>query len=76
MVGVVCIYSRQRVVIEFLTTGCSSLLEIHRCLRDVYGEDAIAVSSDAGAVVLRVVERTLLTGPVVANQLWQQLQGL
>jgi hypothetical protein len=69
------IHPRQRVVIEFLTTGGSSLLEIHRCVRGVCGEDAIAVSSDAGAIILRVVERTLLTGPAAADQLWQQLLG-
>jgi len=38
-------YSRQRVVIEILTAGGSSPVEIHRCLRSVCGAEAIVVSS-------------------------------
>jgi hypothetical protein len=44
MVNVVDICIGQRVVIEFLTAEGSSPIEIHRCLRSVYGEDAIDVS--------------------------------
>jgi hypothetical protein len=39
------IRTRQRVAIEFLGTESSSLKDIHRRLRSVYGEDAIDISS-------------------------------
>jgi hypothetical protein len=37
--------SRQRVVIELLTTGGSNPREIHRCLRSIYDDETIDVSS-------------------------------
>jgi hypothetical protein len=64
-------FTRQRVVVEFRTVECSSPIQIHRCLRSMYGEDAIDVSSDAGSVILRLVKRTLVTGPAAADQPWQ-----
>jgi hypothetical protein len=39
------IYSWRRVVIELLTAGDSSPVEIRRCLRSVYGAETIDVSS-------------------------------
>ena len=38
-------YSRQRVVIELLTAGGSSPVEIHRCLRSACDAEAIVVNS-------------------------------
>lgn len=50
-------------VIEFITAEGSSPTEIYRLLRSVYGDDTVAVQLDAGSVVLRLVERTSVTGP-------------
>jgi hypothetical protein len=45
MADAVDIRTRQRVVIKSLTAGSSSPIEIHRCLRRMYGEEKIDVSS-------------------------------
>ena len=55
-------------VIELFTAEGSSLVEIYRYLRSVYGEDAVDVSLDGGSVVLRAVERTLKMGLAEADQ--------
>lgn len=68
MVDVVDIYTRHRVVTEFLTADGSSLTEIQRCLRSTCGDDAIDVSSDTEPIVLRAVKMTLVTGPAAANE--------
>jgi hypothetical protein len=39
------ICTRQRMAIEFLGTESSRLIDIHRRLKSVYGEDAIDISS-------------------------------
>jgi hypothetical protein len=39
------ILTRQSMAIEFLYTESSSLIDIHRRLRSVYGEDAIVINS-------------------------------
>jgi len=66
------VHSRQRVVIEFLTAAGSSPIVIHRLLRSMYGEDAIDVSSVRCWVrCFESREKTLVTGPAVANQPWQ-----
>lgn len=63
------IHARKKVVIELLTVEGSSLIEIHhRCLRSVYAEVAIYVNLNAGSVILRAVERSLVTGPARADQ--------
>jgi len=50
--AVVDVHTRQRVVTEFLTAEGSSLIEIHRCLKNMYGEDATDVHSfNAGLVI-------------------------
>jgi hypothetical protein len=63
------------VLIEFLIVEGSGLIEIHCCLRNVCGEDAIDISSDTGSVFLRVVERISVTGHVVADQPQKWLLG-
>ena len=45
-VDVVC--RGQRMLIDFHTVEGSSLIEIHRCWRNMYCEDVIDVNSDAG----------------------------
>ena len=56
-------------VTEYLTAEVSSSTGIHRRLRNVYGEDAIDVTTVRRWVhVLKVVKRTLVTGPTAANQ--------
>lgn len=59
-----------RVGTEFIAED-SSPIEIHRRLRNVYGVDAIDARSYARSVVIRVVKRTLVTGPAAADQPWQ-----
>ena len=45
MVRAVVVCARQRVEIEFLTAEGSSPVEIHRCLRSMFGEVAIDCAS-------------------------------
>jgi hypothetical protein len=68
MAHVVDLCTRQRVEIEFFTAEGCSPIEIHRCLRSMFGEDAIDCASDAGSVTLRAVTRTLLTGAGVLRE--------
>jgi hypothetical protein len=42
--NVLDIHAKQRVLSELFTVEDSSLIEVHICLRSVYGEDAIDVS--------------------------------
>ena len=50
------------------------MIEIHRCLRSVCGEDAIDVSSVRCWIHhFRVVERKLVTGPAAVDQPQQHL---
>ena len=50
--AVVDVHTGQRVVTEFLTVEGSSLIEIYRCLKSMYGEDAMDVRSfNAGPVI-------------------------
>jgi hypothetical protein len=49
---VVDVCTKRRVANEFLNAEGSSLIQIYRRRRSVYGEDAIHVSSDAGSVIL------------------------
>jgi hypothetical protein len=44
MADVVDVCTRQRVAIEFFNAEGSSVIEIHRNLRSVHGEDAIDIS--------------------------------
>ena len=46
------IHTRQRMAIEFLGTESSSLIDIHRRLRSLYGEDAIDICSVRRRVLL------------------------
>lgn len=63
------IHTKQKVVTELLTVEGSSLIEIHhRNLRSVYVEVAIYVNLNAGSVILKAVERSLVTGPARADQ--------
>jgi hypothetical protein len=69
MVDIVEIHTRQKVVIELLTVEGSSLIEFHhRCQRSVCAEVAIFVNLNSGSVILRAVERSLMTGPARADQ--------
>jgi len=45
MSQVVDIRTGRRVIIEFLPEEGSSLIEIHTCLRCVYDEDVVCISS-------------------------------
>jgi hypothetical protein len=45
MAVVLDVLIRQRVVTEFLTAEGPRLPEIHQCLRSMYGDDAVDVSS-------------------------------
>jgi hypothetical protein len=45
MTDAVHIHTRQRVVTEFHSEEGSRSIQIHRCLKSVYGEDATDVSS-------------------------------
>jgi len=56
-------------MIEFNTAEGSSPIEIYKCMRIVYGEDTIAVGSDAGSVGLRGAKSTLVIGRATADQL-------
>lgn len=63
------IHSRQKVIIELLIVEGSSLIEFHhRHLRSVSAEVAIYVNLNAGSVILRAVERSLVTGPASTDQ--------
>jgi hypothetical protein len=53
------IYSWQKVVIELLTAGETSPIEIHRCLRSVYGAETIDVSSFRHWVCPKNVEKDI-----------------
>lgn len=44
-------------VTEFLTAKEVSPMKIHRCLNSAYGEHTIAVSTDIGSGILKVVKR-------------------
>jgi hypothetical protein len=68
MADIVDIHTRQKVVIELQTVGGSSLKIHHRRLRSMYAEVAIYVILNGGFVVLRVVERSLVTGPARTDQ--------
>jgi hypothetical protein len=69
MAVIVDIHSRQKVIIELLTVEGSTLIEFHhRCLRSVYAEVAIYVNLNTESVILRAVERSLVTGPARADQ--------
>jgi hypothetical protein len=41
--AVVDVHTRQRVLTEFLTMEGSGLIEIYRCLKSMYGEEAMDV---------------------------------
>ena len=45
MTEVVDVGTGQRVIIESLPADSSSPIEIHRCLRSVYGDVAVCVNS-------------------------------
>ena len=63
------IHTRHKVVVELLNVEGSSFIEIHhRRLRSVYAEVSIYVNLNAGSVILRAVERSLVTGPARADQ--------
>jgi hypothetical protein len=68
MMDIVDIHTRQKVMIELLTMEGSSLKIHHRRPRSVYAGVAIYVILNTGSVVLRVVERSLVTGPARADQ--------
>ena len=55
-------------MIEFLIVEGSGLIQFRCFLRNVYGEDAIDISSEPGSVFLGVVKRMSVTGHVVADQ--------
>lgn len=67
-----CGHAWQRVVSKFLTAECASQIEIGRPEKGVWWGCHRWGHLDAGFVVLRVVKRTLETGPTVVDQPWQR----
>jgi len=50
--AVIDVHARHRVVTEFLTAEGSGPIEIYRCLKSTYGEDAMDVCSfNAGPII-------------------------